>query len=102
MPGYIDPAEVGLLARCIASIDRDILYILLAFHPQFHMSDLPVTSRRLVERSLDAARKAGCAECAWEMSTFFDDIIDLEIIGLWTTIYGYISRVCVGIFLTRK
>jgi pyruvate formate lyase activating enzyme len=59
VPGYIDPAEVGLLARFIATIDRDIPYSLLAFHPQFRMSDLPVTSRRLAERCLDAATGAG-------------------------------------------
>lgn len=59
VPGYIEVEEVKLLARYIASIDRDIPYSLLAFHPQFKMADLPVTSRRLAERCLETAREAG-------------------------------------------
>lgn len=59
VPGYIDAEEVRHLARFIATIDRDIPYSLLAFHPCFHMGDLPLTPRRLAEGCLEAARKEG-------------------------------------------
>lgn len=59
VPGYIGEQEVRPLARCIASIDRDIPFSLLAFHPHFHMADLPLTPRRLAEECLEAAREEG-------------------------------------------
>jgi pyruvate formate lyase activating enzyme len=59
VPGYIDAEEVRSLARFIASIDRDIPYSLLAFHPCFHMADLPVTSRLMAEECLEAAMEEG-------------------------------------------
>ena len=59
VPGYIDEEEVGNLARFIASLDRDIPYSLLGFHPNFHIEDLPRTSRRHAERCLNVARDAG-------------------------------------------
>jgi pyruvate formate lyase activating enzyme len=59
VPGYIEAEEVRQLARFIASIDKDIPYSLLAFHPHFHMADLPLTTRRLAERCVEAAREEG-------------------------------------------
>ncbi|MBI4734612.1 MAG: radical SAM protein [candidate division NC10 bacterium] len=59
VPGYVDASEVGALARCIARLDPDIPYSLLAFHPQFYLHDLPVTSREHAEEALAAARSAG-------------------------------------------
>ena len=59
VPGYIDAEEVRSLARFIASIDKDIPYSLLAFHPCFYMADLPVTSRRQAEECLEAALDEG-------------------------------------------
>jgi pyruvate formate lyase activating enzyme len=59
VPGYIDEAEVGALARFIADIDPGIPYSLLAFAPQFGMSDLPHTSRSQAEACLAAAQEAG-------------------------------------------
>lgn len=57
--GYIDAEEVARIARFIAECDPGIPYSLLAFHPQFAMSDLPVTSRKLAEECLEAALGAG-------------------------------------------
>ena len=57
--GYIDAEEVGAIARFIASLDPNIPYSLLAFHPQFFMSDLPMTSRVLANRCSQAASDAG-------------------------------------------
>jgi pyruvate formate lyase activating enzyme len=57
VPGYIDHQEVGNIARFIASIDESIPYSLLAFYPQFYMSDLKATSRKQAEECLEAARK---------------------------------------------
>jgi pyruvate formate lyase activating enzyme len=59
VPGYIDETEVAAIARFVASLDAGIPYSLLAFHPQFYMSDLPLTSRSLAERCRRVARDAG-------------------------------------------
>jgi pyruvate formate lyase activating enzyme len=59
VPGYVDADQVGKIARFIARLDPDIPYALLAFHPDFEMRDLPVTSRRQATECLDAAKAAG-------------------------------------------
>lgn len=59
VPGYIDENEVRNIARFIASLDHDIPYSLLGFHPHFQMEDLPRTSRKHAERCLKAAKEAG-------------------------------------------
>jgi len=59
VPGYIDAQEVGKIARFIASVDATIPYSLLAFYPQFEMSDLPTTSRDQAEACQEAALDAG-------------------------------------------
>jgi len=59
VPGYLDPEEVGHIARFIASLDPEIPYSLLAFHPEYRMTDLPATSRKLARQCLDAAGQAG-------------------------------------------
>lgn len=59
VPGYIDKEEVFRIARFIASLDQDIPYALLAFHPDFLMTDLPTTSFHHAEECLEAARSAG-------------------------------------------
>jgi len=59
VPGYIGKEEVAGIANFIASLDPDIPYVLLAFHPDFLMADLPVTSRRQAVECLEAAGAAG-------------------------------------------
>jgi len=59
VPGYIDAGEVRQIAGFLASLDPGIPYALLAFHPQFLLSDLPPTSRREADECLAAAREAG-------------------------------------------
>jgi pyruvate formate lyase activating enzyme len=59
VPGYVDAEEVGRLARFIAGLDRGIPYSLLAFHPDFLMDDLPVTSRAQLQRCYQAAQEGG-------------------------------------------
>ena len=59
VPGYVDRKEVAHIARFIASLDPSIPYSLLAFHPQFLMSDLPATSRQHAYECLEAAQEAG-------------------------------------------
>jgi len=58
-PGYVDEQEVENIAKFIASLDKNIPYSLLAFHPHFYMDDLPTTSRNHAFGCLDIARKAG-------------------------------------------
>jgi pyruvate formate lyase activating enzyme len=59
VPGYIDEQEIAGIARFIARCQPDIPYSLLAFHPQFYMADLPLTSRKLADRCYQTARDAG-------------------------------------------
>lgn len=59
VPGYIDEVEARAIASFIASLDRAIPYSLLAFSPQFFMSDLPPTSRELADHCLAIARDVG-------------------------------------------
>jgi len=59
VPGYVDAAEVGRIARFVAEQDAEIPYCLLAFHPCFLLEDLPTTSRREALAAAEAARAAG-------------------------------------------
>jgi pyruvate formate lyase activating enzyme len=59
VPGYIDGQEVAQIAGFIASLNPEIPYALLAFHPQFLMDDLPPTSKGHAEECLSAAKAAG-------------------------------------------
>jgi pyruvate formate lyase activating enzyme len=59
VPGYIDDEEIRGIAKFIASIDERIPYSLLAFFPQFEMSDLPLTLRKDAVRYAEIAKKAG-------------------------------------------
>jgi pyruvate formate lyase activating enzyme len=59
VPGYIDAEEVGHIARFVAGLKPDIPYVLLGFGPSFLFPDLPRTSVRHAEESVDAARAAG-------------------------------------------
>ena len=59
VPGYIDEHEIRSITKFIASVNPDIPYSLLAFHPHFNMSDMPFTSRALAYRCLSVAREEG-------------------------------------------
>ena len=58
-PGYVEEREVAGIAGFIASLNDEIPYSLLAFHPDFYLHDLPVTPRGQAERCEAAARAAG-------------------------------------------
>jgi len=59
VPGHVDAQEVGQIAGFIASLNPEIPYSLLAFHPQYKMTDLAATSRKQAKECLEAARQAG-------------------------------------------
>jgi pyruvate formate lyase activating enzyme len=59
VPGYVEEEEVNRLAGFISSIDPDIPYSLLAFHPDFCVHDLPTTSRDTAEACSEVAREQG-------------------------------------------
>jgi len=59
VPGYIDVQEVGAIASFIAELDPNIPYVLLGFHGDFLMTDLPATSWKQAEDCLAAAKSAG-------------------------------------------
>ncbi|HDD43017.1 MAG TPA: radical SAM protein [Nitrososphaeria archaeon] len=57
VPHYVDEYEVSKIAEFIASLDPEIPYSLLIFHPDYLMSDVTVTPRKQVERCYQAAKK---------------------------------------------
>jgi len=57
VPGYVDELEVEKIATFLAELDPKIPYSLLVFHPDFMMSDLPVTPYRQVEDCYRAAKR---------------------------------------------
>ncbi len=57
VPYYIDAREVGEIARFIARHDRNIPYSLLVFHPDYLMTDLPVTPKAQAEACFREARR---------------------------------------------
>jgi len=59
VPGYVEEDEVAGIARFLADIDLSIPYSLLGFHSDYCFHDLPVTSRDLAERCLQACRDVG-------------------------------------------
>ncbi|MCL6545138.1 MAG: radical SAM protein [Bryobacteraceae bacterium] len=59
VPGYVEAGEVEAIARFIASLNPAIPYSLLAFSPQFEMSDLPRLTARQASEAEKAARAAG-------------------------------------------
>lgn len=44
VPGYVDAVEIEQITKFIADINPEIPYSLLVFHPNFMMTDLPITS----------------------------------------------------------
>jgi pyruvate formate lyase activating enzyme len=59
VPGYVDADEVRGIASFIAKLNPTIPYTLLAFHPNFFMDDLPVTSKKHMERCYEVAISCG-------------------------------------------
>ena len=59
VPGYVDVDEVEKIAQFLASLDIEVPYILLAFHPDHLLRDLPPTSTRHAEEAARAAKQAG-------------------------------------------
>jgi pyruvate formate lyase activating enzyme len=59
VPGYIDKEEVRQISRFIYSLNPEIPYSLLAFHPHFYMSDLPLTSKSFAQSCLKIALEEG-------------------------------------------
>ncbi len=57
VPYYVGVHEVESIAKFLASIDREIPYSLLIFHPDFKMDDLPVTPRSQVQSCMEAAER---------------------------------------------
>lgn len=59
VPGYVEESEIRSIAEFIYSINPDIPYSLLAFYPHFFMADMPLTSRKMAEACLSAAKEEG-------------------------------------------
>ena len=57
VPGYVDEYEIEQISSFLAEIDPQIPYSLLVFHPDYMLTDLPVTSVAQVERCFQAARR---------------------------------------------
>jgi pyruvate formate lyase activating enzyme len=59
VPGYVDLTEVRGIAEFLASLNTEIPVVLLAFHPDFMLRDLPPTSKRHMYESVKVMRKLG-------------------------------------------
>ena len=57
VPGYVDEEEVQGIANFISELDLQIPYTLLAFYPQYVLTDLPTTSREQAEKCYQTAKK---------------------------------------------
>jgi len=57
VPGYTNREEVEEIARFISSINPEIPYSLLVFHPDYQMGDLPITPKEQAEKSVEVAKK---------------------------------------------
>lgn len=62
VPGYVDEKEIERLSQFISSIDPEIPWVLLAFHPDFHLLDLPPTPKDYALRCLKVAKSFGLKE----------------------------------------
>jgi len=59
VPGYVDLIEVRGIAEFLASLNNEIPVVLLAFHPDFMLRDLPPTSKKHMYESVKVMRKLG-------------------------------------------
>jgi len=75
VPGYVDVEEVENIAGFLAGVNPHIPYVLLAFHPDHLLTDLPPTSSGHAFRALQAAKKAGLKEVyignIWLLSNYY-------------------------------
>ena len=62
VPGYVDPEEVSGIAGYLSTLDPPPPVVLLAFHPDYLMNDLPPTSRHHMEEAVRIVRKSGIRE----------------------------------------
>lgn len=57
VPGYIDEKEIENISKFISSLNPNIPYSLLVFHPEFFLNDLPITPKDLVFKCFEIAKK---------------------------------------------
>jgi len=57
VPYYVDEEEVEGIARFISSLSDEIPYSLLIFHPDFRLSDMPITPKSQVKRCYEVAKR---------------------------------------------
>lgn len=56
VPGYVTADEVEKIAKFIASLNPEIPYSLLVFHPDHFMNDMPITPKTQVEECFRIAK----------------------------------------------
>ena len=78
VPGYVDLVEVRGWAEYLASLDPDIPLMLLAFHPDHLMRDLPPTSREHALAAARVAKEAGLRRVYIGNSWLLRDYYSLE------------------------
>ena len=62
VPGYVDEYEVEKIAGYLAELNPNIPYVLLAFHPDHRLRDLPPTSNRHALNAYKIAKEKGLKE----------------------------------------
>ncbi|MFN3384585.1 MAG: radical SAM protein, partial [Archaeoglobaceae archaeon] len=57
VPYYVDEKEVEGIASFMASIDENVPYSLLVFHPDYLLRDLPITPKEQVLNCFKVAKR---------------------------------------------
>ncbi|MCD6562823.1 MAG: radical SAM protein [Thermoproteales archaeon] len=75
VPGYVDEYEIRMIARFLASLDKNIPFSLLAFHPDYVLYDLPPTSVNHAELAIKIAKEEGLRNInignKWVLSNYY-------------------------------
>lgn len=75
VPGYVDEKELEGMASYIASVDRSIPIVLLAFHADHLLRDLPPTSLRHAKKAYEIFKSYGVEKVfignEWLLSSYY-------------------------------
>ncbi len=59
LPGWVETEQIGKIAGLLAQVDSDIPYSIIAFFPEYRMTDVPSPSFQQMVGAFEASRDAG-------------------------------------------